>query len=492
VRHVPLLLLLMLHADLQQRVEAAVVATTVVATSVPLCNAAVCPPREEQGAGLLRFKGGLHLTSTNRDFGGLSAIRVAAYPVPASSISTAESHSVPSELQFVAVSDSATLVTGKLETDRNGWLIAMSNVTTGQLLNIDGKPLVGMDAETMLDLQDAESLAATSDTDPLAGDLLVSFERLHRVYRYSMAALGVAAIPVEQAGLGAHNGRISQCEENGGVEAMDFLHDGALLVWCEEPLSTAPTVNKMLVSPGWLLPHPSTSSTAYCMQLLLSTDERPVAMARIPMSRGATESTAVTQLRGGVLLLLRSYNPQIGNVLRIVFVDATTLAGAAAAGERALKRGKNLQDSRQGTHQQEQGGCVVQPSLVAELNRSSHNVDNFEGLALVALAGSLLRVYIVSDDNFRAEQRTLLHSFELDLADLVQLPPSLCVPFFHDFPSCGGEVAKRQGPANWVSAVAYCLLAMIICALVGVVTYKVRAQRRNRYSSTQSLPTEEL
>jgi len=35
------------------------------------------------------------------------------------------------------------------------------------------------------------------------------------------------------------------------------------------------------------------------------------------------------------------------------------------AGERALKRGKNLQDSRQGTHQQEQGGCVVQPSLVA-------------------------------------------------------------------------------------------------------------------------------
>ena len=215
VRHVPLLLLLMLHADLQQRVEAAVVATTVVATSVPLCSAAVCPPREEQGAGLLRFKGGLHLTSTNRDFGGLSAIRVAAYPVPASSISTAESHSVPSELQFVAVSDSATLVTGKLETDRNGWLIAMSNVTTGQLLNIDGKPLVGMDAETMLDLQDAESLAATSDTDPLAGDLLVSFERLHRVYRYSMAALGVAAVPVEQAGLGAHNGRISQCEENG-------------------------------------------------------------------------------------------------------------------------------------------------------------------------------------------------------------------------------------------------------------------------------------
>ena len=225
VRHVPLLLLhlecsvfalwlLMLQADGQQRVEGAV-GTSVVATSVPLCNAAVCPPQEEQGVGLLRFKGGLHLTSTNRDFGGLSAIRVAAYPVPASTISTAESRNVPSELQFVAVSDSATLVTGKLETNRNGWLIAMSNVTTGQLLNIDGKPLVGMDAETMLDLQDAESLAATSDTDPLAGDLLVSFERLHRVYRYSMAALGVAAVPVEQAGLGAHNGRISQCEENG-------------------------------------------------------------------------------------------------------------------------------------------------------------------------------------------------------------------------------------------------------------------------------------
>lgn len=322
-----MLLLLVLQADSQQQAEV----VEVSAVSVPLCSAAFCPPLGEQAVGLLRFTGGLHLTSANAHFGGFSALRVAAYP-PLPTIGAASPLLMPTALQFVAVSDDARLLTGQLQHDSDGLLTSVSGVTMGQLLDLAGKPLVGMDGETLLDLQDAEGLASTSDTDPLAGDLLVSFERLHRVWRYPVGAQGVFAVPVEVPGLGPHNGRISQCEENGGVEAMDFLHSGALLVLCEEPLPTARTIDNMLVSPGWLLPHPSTSRTAYRMHLLLSTDERPVAMARIPVRHPTAELTPVESLRGGLVVLLRSYASRTGNVLRIVFVHPSTLEEAEAAG----------------------------------------------------------------------------------------------------------------------------------------------------------------
>jgi len=40
-------------------------------------------------------------------------------------------------------------------------------------------------------------------------------------------------------------------------------------------------------------------------------------------------------------------------------------------------------------------------------------VDNYEGLAVVA-APKGLRLYVISDDNYRAEQRTILLAFDLN------------------------------------------------------------------------------
>jgi hypothetical protein len=178
--------------------------------------------------------------------------------------------------------------------DHSGWLKGVAGVTGVPLRGLDGGALPAKDAATGLSLRDAESLASTSDGDPLSGDLLVGFERLHRVWRYPVGTQGVAAaVPVDQLGLGAHNARISQCPENGGVEAMDFLHSGALLIFCEDPLpSEAARAGGEKFFPGWLLPSPSAAETAFPVRLASNfphVPEKPVAVARIPR-RLATHS----------------------------------------------------------------------------------------------------------------------------------------------------------------------------------------------------------
>ena len=242
-----------------------------VVRNVPLCRASAvrpCPAELEQSAGLLRFSGGIHLLSQSADFGGISALRVAAMP------------SDDTALPFVAVSDRAMMLTGRLLHNSSGWLVGVERVQMGHLLGTDGAALSGIDRATGHDLKDSESLASSSDTDPLARDLLVAFERLHRVLRYPVGAQGavvdyypVGVVPTEQLGLGAHNGRISRCEENGGVEAMDYLSTGALWVVCEEPISEGAPDD---FSPGWLLPSPDSSSTAFRVDLLLQSRERSV------------------------------------------------------------------------------------------------------------------------------------------------------------------------------------------------------------------------
>ena len=65
---------------------------------------------------------------------------------------------------------------------------------------------------------DAESLATTSNGDPMKGELLVGFEgskATTRVLRYNVGAQGFAAVPVPQIGLAAGNARISMCVARG-------------------------------------------------------------------------------------------------------------------------------------------------------------------------------------------------------------------------------------------------------------------------------------
>ena len=304
--------------------------------------------------------------------------------VPTSFVPRASSSHLQRGLPFVSVNDKSMLLSGQLVHNGSGWLTGVEKLLMGQLMNTDGKPIV--DKAT----GDAESLATTSNGDPMKGELLVGFEgskATTRVLRYNVGAQGFAAVPVAQIGLAAGNARISMCAENGGPEAMDFMHNGALVLFCEEPIPSKPdftacvdtsskngsavcaSQRKMLVSPGWIMDQPSFNTFAYRINLLLSTAERPVAISRIPFWEGHGGDMAESRaLRGGMLMLLRSWTLAKGNVLRLVYVDAATLTQAEVASKAARAKADTGD-----------GGCVIEASLVAgERQRESKRASERE------------------------------------------------------------------------------------------------------------------
>jgi len=290
---------------------------------------------------------------------------------------------------------------------------------------------------------------------------------------------------------------------------MDFLHNGALVVFCKEPIPAKPEFSvcirrgvpavvkgtaggtealcteekNFLVSPGWILDHPSLSTLAYRINLLLSTAERPVAMARIPYWEGeGGDSVESRALRGGILMLFSSRTQERGNILRLMYVDAETLTQA----EVASKSRRAKPDSRD-------AGCVIEPTLVAELNNREHNVDNFEGLALVALPDLNIRVYILSDDklktNFEPEQRTLVLSFVLDLRDLSTiLPPPRCIgyseaavdSYLHLNPVDHKPCPLTREGEGMVSGIIVGMVVVVIAEILGVAVWKLLVIRRKR------------
>lgn len=122
----------------------------VATTSVPINDADL-----EAGTGRLVYAGGVQITSDFNRLHGLSDIRF------------------DSETGFYAVSDEGLLVHGRVQLDADGRLTGVQGVQVRPLTDPDGQSLIPKY------LADAEGLAILPN-----GDLLVSFERLHRVWRY--------------------------------------------------------------------------------------------------------------------------------------------------------------------------------------------------------------------------------------------------------------------------------------------------------------------
>ena len=119
---------------------------------------------------------------------------------------------------FLSISDAGDLVRGQLVLSRSGRLVGVTGLAWRRLTLADGTPIADkVDG-------DAEGLAVTE-----AGDLLVSFERDHRIWNYgSVAALTNRPIPVRRPdvvfapndgmeGLSARNGGWRVAGESGGV-----------------------------------------------------------------------------------------------------------------------------------------------------------------------------------------------------------------------------------------------------------------------------------
>lgn len=215
----------------------------------------------------------------------------------------------------------------------------------------------GFDLGTLAD-KDGTSLRGKRWTDAEAmspgveGEIIIAFERDHRIWRYDAGATAPRVLrPPEE---------IHSMPGNDGIEALTLLNDGRLLAISEGSPREYFTVGWVSRVGGWDV-------------LTYKTGD------------GFRATGAATLPDGDVLVLERYYTPRQGVRIRIKRVDHSTIeAGSEVSGE-----------------------------LVAELTPPM-NVDNFEGIDVRPGPDGVPYVYLISDDNFSDDQRTLLMMFKLN------------------------------------------------------------------------------
>ncbi len=143
--------------------------------------------------GALEFRGGLEHTANHRDFGGVSAIRVAA-----------------DGAKFVALTDKGNWFTGRIVYDAQGRPSGIADAVIAPMLGPDGRTLASRG------WYDTESIAEDG------GTLYVGIERVNRIVRFDFGRAGVLArgspIPVPPG--------ISTLPNNKGLEAMVVVPAG--------------------------------------------------------------------------------------------------------------------------------------------------------------------------------------------------------------------------------------------------------------------------
>ncbi len=201
---------------------------------------------------------------------------------------------------------------------------------------------------------DAEGLALR---DGLA---FVSFERDHRVDVFDLGTCAAAAraVPVQTIG-DAPLGLNKEIESNKGPEALAMAGDH-LIIGLEEPTPDGAPVGQL---------------------------GGPLA-ARIAQDGGQL-LTGFDQVGDTLFSLHRAYFPGIGNTISVKAHQTSIVDGVPR-----LERSRTL--------------ATLGPRL---------SVDNFEGIAAQEQPDGALRLFLISDDNFSARQRTLLYAFDIPPAE---------------------------------------------------------------------------
>jgi len=201
---------------------------------------------------------------------------------------------------------------------------------------------------------DSEGLAQLPD-----GRMAVSFEQTQTIRIYDMNRDG----PFGAARPGPVLAEVRRLPENIGLEAITATADGALLIGAEG--------GERATTPLWIAP----------------LDGHGPAPPRIgyPLSGGFSLTALDRTPDGGFIALERFYAPVVGPRARITYFPPESLDATTAV----------LPNVRE----------------LARLDRPLA-LDNFEGIAAVRV-GDVTRIYIVSDDNFSARQRTLLLAFDV-------------------------------------------------------------------------------
>ncbi|TQV73295.1 hypothetical protein FKG95_25075 [Denitrobaculum tricleocarpae] len=292
---------------------------------------------DRRKAGKLIWRGGLELKSQVSAFGGLSSLLVS-----------------DDLSRLTAASDDGQWFQAKLTYDSNGRLTGLSDAAMIPITGLNGQPLRDKGE------RDAESL-----TRHASGDLLVSFERNHRVWRYPADPFtnkkAPTALPTPLP--------LTTTFGNGGIESLVTLKDGRVLAITEaqELRGGANQVAAYL----WDGKVPKSDKTWAVLRFQREGKFKPTGAARLP--------------NGDILVLERSYTPIIGVAMRL-----RRIAEADIGPGKTLK-GEEL--------------AVIRPPLA---------VDNMEGIDVKRGPDGETLVYLLSDNNFNIIQRNLLLLFELE------------------------------------------------------------------------------
>lgn len=285
------------------------------------------PSRAEQRSlGVLNYRGGFVLSGNHGGFGGFSGLLI-----------DQNSH------KLVAVTDKGKLLIARMVITPDGQLTGLTHTRLAALKDRQGKPLSGRH------WRDAESLSRGPD-----GQMLVGFERNHRIWRYGPDN---KAVPFDAPPA------LAAAPFNGGLEALTRLADGRILAITED--LTGDGENQVA---AWIGAEGNWQTRNYVME------------------GGFHPTGATTTAVGDVLVIERRYNRRDGVACRI----------------RLLKRKTILT-----------GDSPLTGPVLATL-KPPVSVDNFEAIAVVSEGPSDVLLAILSDDNFSTDQRTLLMVFAWD------------------------------------------------------------------------------
>jgi hypothetical protein len=258
----------------------------------------------------------------------------------------------PDGKNLLAISDRAYWLSARL-TYASGALSAVRDAVLAPILDTAGKPLKAP-------YFDSEAIASLGGF-PLGtpdGGVLVGFETRDRVDRYAVGHDGFMARPVPVPMPEA----LKNAANNKALEGLARLPDGRLLAITERTLDAH---GNMI---GWLV-EPSGASMALTLKRDAPYDLTDLALGP----------------NGDIFALERRYSRVTGPGMRIRRIKPETL----------------------------QAGAVLDGEILAELDMD-YSIDNMEALAVRKSERGKTILYVLSDDNYSAVERTLLLMFALE------------------------------------------------------------------------------
>ncbi|MCE7999307.1 MAG: hypothetical protein HEP70_10645 [Rhodobiaceae bacterium] len=251
---------------------------------------------------------------------------------------------------LIAVTDQGNWFTADLSAEGDR-PVGLANALLAPILGASGEQLSGKRNT------DAESLTVAVGADPRNSPTLVGFERNHRLQSHDLTSVGfdAPATPVEDFGV------FDNLENNGGLEAVTYLPDGSLLAISE----------KTFDEDGHIIGARLTAQGATPVRLKQHLPYALTDMDVLP--------------NGDLITLERHYSPLAGVSMMMRRIPA----GALESDE------------------------PLDGEVLVEANHT-RSIDNMEGLSVRQDEDGQTLLYVISDDNFNAVQRTLLLVFALN------------------------------------------------------------------------------